>query len=998
MAACYDAYRREIELESSALVTRSEVVGMWTAAMGLGSKIVFVTGDAGVGKSYFIESVMAYEKSVGARVQHASLEGCRESELATRFGRFARETVKSCEGSPRMTVCIDDVPAADERAYGRVAKAIGKMVNAGCRVLVSVRPECEGLMDAFGDAYVIDSTRLVARPMNSEPHPMTNLLPKLIVSLRADTAAFSGSSCGGTFYDRAVKEMVTASLRASLAEEDLELRLAMILLGRGTFDDVVRICRHADEEALGILESEAPFFGVASLDSAFRVAALSNDDVLHSCLAVLDETCRKFRDVTLGVADVLARRGQYRRMGIVLEPICDSAAAGEMVMESGVNLVCAGHVDLVARASRLFEKRDDDLGTLKLINSLAVAEVSARREEVTRLREACSALPRLRSSEKSMLRHAAMLGVCRDAFARSPILKVEKDFNLDDEQICVMVDHLDAIEKIIGGKFLECFDSILDNPGRKSFDGIPAALLMDDFGICEALLGEAPVRQRGSAVSDAGRILVESGSGRLSALHSGMVSALRILMGRVAVFPEVEQIITKLDTTGDAIPEAVFLCAAAVADLRLKAYARASVRARRAADLARNASAGYIEAAANLLADAVEAATGSEIGDALEPAPSSTTPEIGRLVDLRRMLGQASRSETDYPIRLDTLSRANCSREILWALNVLMNDCGLVSQNFRELMPINWRNFATSSLESVGDAQVAEESLTVGGDVSGAGEPNEKPVRIKVLGTFSVTINGRELPTKSLGARRGRNLVFALALTRGHSLSKRDAIEMIWGDYDYDTGNQKIYESVCMARKALRINETDEPFILTGRGTGRISLDMSRVSVDVDDFEKCATAALANDGLDKSVMTMAGKARAIYSGGIAEAFDDPSGISTARAEALARLHADAMAAGARAALREGKAYLSSQFSREALEDDCMREDAVISNVMALGVLGRTAEITAAYRRYRDVLLRELHITPSKTVCQGVDEALGRSGSDLTTEEIDNLGNDGEPTS
>lgn len=997
MDDCYvDAYRRDVELESCVLMTRSEAVEIWTSLMNSNSRIVFVTGDTGVGKTHFLACIEAYEKSIGARVRHASLNGCKESELATRFGRFARETVRACEGSTRMTVCIDEMPVADEGSYGRVAKGVLKMADAGCRLLISVRPECEGLMDALRGASVIDPARLIARPVNGEMHALTNLLPKLNVALRSDAVAFGGRLCRGTAFVRAVRDVVSSSLRNSLADEDVELRLVMMLLGKGTFDDVVRICRHADGDDFELLEREAPFFGVSNLDSNFRVAALSDDDILRECLSELAEACLRFSDAAFGAAKVLGKRGQYRRMGLVLGLMGDTPETARAVVRSGANLVCAGNVDLVARSTRLLGNGSASSEPACLINTLAVAEVSARREEVLGLRESCANLSRLKQSEKSMLRHAAMLGVCRDIFARSPVLEVEKDPNLDDEQICTMIDHLAAMRKIIDGKFTDCFDSILDNPSRKIPNGIPSSLLADDFVICEALLGETPIRQQDPAILDAGRTLVESGSGRLAALHSGMLSALRILMGRVTVFPDVEQIVTRLHETGDSIPEAVFLCAAAVADLRLKAYARASVRARRAAGLARDASASYVEAAARLLADAVVAATGEEIGDAFEPAPANVTPEVGMLVDLRRMLGQASRSETDYPTRLDTLARASCSREVLWALNVLMNDCGLASQNFRDLMPVNWRNFATASLETVSDSEVTEEDLTMEDAAPREKEPKEKPVRIRILGTFSVSIDGRELPIKALGARRGRNLVFALALVRGHSLSKRDAIEMIWGDYDYDTGNQKIYESVCMARKALRVGGEDESFILTGRGSGRISLDMSKVSVDVDDFEKCATTALANDGLDKSVMALASKARAVYSGGVAEAFDDPSGTSTARIEALVQLHADAMAAGAQAALREGKAYLSSQFSREALEDDCMREDAVISHVMALGVLGRTAEITAAYRQYRDVLLRELHITPSKTVRQGVDEALGRSGSDLTTEEIDNLGD--APTS
>lgn len=974
------------ELRTCTLPSRNELMGAWSNVVSSREKVVVICGDAGVGKSFFLDCIAAHERSIGAGIKTISLKKCDENELGQRFVRFSRETVQQSEGSPRITVCVDDVPAADERSYSRIARAVKKMSNAGCIVVIALRPECEGLIDALENPFVMDMHRLLARPYPGQGTTLTNGIPKLITALKSDYQIGERIDRDGHTYRKAIREMIADAVRDSLPNEEIELRLSLLLLGSGSLDDAVRICQHADEESLSLLEREAPFFGVSVADSSFHVAGVSDLEVFHDCRQEIAEACENAEYVALNVADTLGRRGEYRRMGFVLGAIRDSALAMSFVSRHGVDLVFAGHTSLVSRSIRLSDPNDDAAQQRALINSLAVAEVSAKRDEAVGLRESCGALTKTDVYEKSALRHAAMLGACRELMSGRRIARIRRNPNLDDDQIELMYDHLRAAKYIVDGKFLAGFDALLDNPGRKRMDGIPAAMLADDFYICEMMLGEVPARN-GSGTGSPLEVFTECGSGRLASIHLGMRSALRILMGRVTAFPEVEKIVTRLGSTDDLVPQSAFLIAAAVADLRMKAYASASVRAKRAASLARDASADYLYAAASLVADAIEVAAGTELEGKVRSRGSG--PAVGALNDLRRMLAQASRGDTSSPVRFDVLQRSTCSREILWALNLLLNDCGQASRNIRSIMPANWVRYSSSLLGAMNESQdqgdVPERNF---GEVDR--EKGDKPVRIRTLGTFSVAIDGRELPVSALGARRGRNLVYALALTRGHSLAKREAINMVWGDYDYSTGNQKLYETVCLARKILRVGDDRESVILTGRSSGRIALDMAKVTIDVDEFEACANDALSSEGMDRSVVALASEARDIYSGGVAEMIDDPSGAIESRMESLATLHADVMVAGAKAALREGKTYLASQLSGEALKDDSLREDALLQYVTALGVLGRTAEIVTAYRRYKDALVHKYHALPSEPVRKSVDEALEHSGSSLTAEKIDGV--------
>ena len=515
-----DAYS---ELRTCALPTRNELMGAWSNVVSSREKVIVVCGDAGVGKTFFLDCISAHERSIGAGIKTISLKKCDENELGQRFVRFSRETVQQSEGSPRITVCVDDVPAADERSYSRIGRAVKKMSNAGCTVVIALRPECEGLLDALENPFVMDMHRLLARALPGQGAGLTNGIPKLIAALRSDYEVGDQIDRGGHTYREAIREMVSDAVRDSLPNEDIELRLSLLLLGSGSLDDSVRICQHADEESLSILEREAPFFGVSVADSSFHVAGLSDLEVFHECRQEIAEACASAEYIALNVADTLWRRGEYRRMGFVLDAIRDSALAMSFASRHGVDLVCAGHTSLVSRSVRLSDPNDDAAQQRALINSLAVAEISAKRDEAISLRESCGALTKTDAYERSALRHAAMLGACRELMAGHRIARIRRNPNLDDDQIELMYDHLHAAKYIVDGKFLAGFDALLDNPGRKRMDGIPSAMLADDFYICEMMLGEVPVRNGGGAGSSL-EVFTECGSGRLASIHLGMRS------------------------------------------------------------------------------------------------------------------------------------------------------------------------------------------------------------------------------------------------------------------------------------------------------------------------------------------------------------------------------------------------------------------------------------------------------------------------------------------
>lgn len=981
------------------LPDKDEIMTMWATPPQGGANPVILLGDTGMGKTHFIETVDEAVRETGAIVRKVSFGGCTEEELPVRFTRFARETIRLSESVSNVVVLVDDMASAGENAYGRIARAIRRMGASSCRVCVALRPECEGLLEALGESALITSGMLLARDIEAEDLALTNAIPKLVIARRSDVARSYREGEVGHALQEGLCEMLRDSLRDSLTREETEMRLVMALLGRGALDDVQKACAKTDPESLAKLERDAPFFRVSIAEGTFSVAGLGKPGIFEACRSAVAEACRSHEVAAVHAAKILSRRGEFRRMGVILDMLGETEGALELANIWGANLVCAGCVGIVARSNRLGDETDPAWMRHAQINSLAIAEVSGKRRDLARLRTTLGMPEPHDQGEREALYRVRMLRRLRKVLTGAPVPETSSRTFMDgqDEMAALCIQ---AILGIMNGRFLECFDRLLDDPRRKRTDGLVAAMLSDVFDACEALLGERGGAQSLNQVGWSEELFLGSGSGRLLTLRHALVSSIRILVGRTMSFPNIEQTLTQLHNTGDVVMETVCLMAAAVADLRQRALARANVRARRAEMLAGPVQVPYLTAAAQLVVIAIEAAAGEEVSLAGPEALrlSETDPQTGALLDLRRMLSQASRGDTKTAVRLDYLSRATLPREALWAINLLANDCGRASGYFNEMMPSSWKRPLQTVLEEfdLGMEGAARHPVQQSGDEAGAktGLVGKKPVRIEILGKFSARVNGKEIGTTLLGPRRSKKLVFALALAKGHSLSKHDALCIVWGDYDLDTAGQKLYETVCMARKALRLEDGDAPLLVTGRGSGRISLDTSRIEFDIDEFLRSADGAIMNEGLDRKVISLASKARETYSTGIGELVDDMSGITAARMREIATLHSDAMTAGARSALREGRSYLAAQLAREALGDDPVREDALVTEVSALAIMGRPSEVVNVYRQFRNVLLHTAHLLPSAAVREAVDDALARGGSTLDCELIDKADSSG----
>jgi DNA-binding SARP family transcriptional activator/tetratricopeptide (TPR) repeat protein len=113
-------------------------------------------------------------------------------------------------------------------------------------------------------------------------------------------------------------------------------------------------------------------------------------------------------------------------------------------------------------------------------------------------------------------------------------------------------------------------------------------------------------------------------------------------------------------------------------------------------------------------------------------------------------------------------------------------------------------------------------------------------VAIRLLGTFSVVVDGIELAPQGWPSLRSAQLVQLLALAEGHRLPREQVIDALWPQLEAQAGAANLRKAAHHARQALGLQDAVQ---LQG---GQVALCPSyELRVDTTDFECLARAALA---------------------------------------------------------------------------------------------------------------------------------------------------------
>jgi predicted ATPase/DNA-binding SARP family transcriptional activator len=116
-------------------------------------------------------------------------------------------------------------------------------------------------------------------------------------------------------------------------------------------------------------------------------------------------------------------------------------------------------------------------------------------------------------------------------------------------------------------------------------------------------------------------------------------------------------------------------------------------------------------------------------------------------------------------------------------------------------------------------------------------------VEIKLLGSFSIQINGKKIPPEAWRLRKVKNLVKLLALVPGHQMHRDQVIEYLWPDSDPKAAANLFYQALHAARRTLDPDGQLVQRFLTYREEQLLLCPEIPLWVDIDAFAKLAAVA-----------------------------------------------------------------------------------------------------------------------------------------------------------
>lgn len=949
---------------------------------GRRTRMIGICAEPGMRRRSLITQLVCVASKEGLRIYRHDLSA-RDSESASALiVRVARESSRRSEPS---LVAFDELPPSDEACVRRQARALKRMWEAGVHTVFSLPPEGSQLLDALPECTCVTASDLVVRAVAEVEsgdfsywrRRYTKGVPSLVEALPLNPDGTRPNPLKCAPYLDALQDLVGKSLRLTLSDDELRMRLAMLLLGHGSSDDLESAAGFVPKEILEGLRTNAPFFEVGVSTGSFSCPLDADDALLEVCQSHLNASCALFPDVCDAVIGLLAARGRYGRVASLLE-LPGGQRRKNLLLVHASSFLDAGAVDAVRSAAcELAPYPGLELaeGHIRLLD----AAVGALGERAA-LTEAVGAT--ISDNAPAELLDLSLFAEARKALgARRPREPLSLD-RLDALGRRLLV-HIEARGLMAEGRLSAATRLLIANPCDDGGRSVSEALLTIDAEITRLLLCDAS----SASAQSVERAIDVLSSPELAGLE-GYTSCLEVIRAVIlsdeGAYPEVEQLVSRAERAGDRLVQALSLVGGTVIDLRRRALARASVRAELAAAVASGAGLGYIARVATLLGEVARFLLGEAPRAGRDDVPQD---DLGRASALVRA---AMLVEEDV-VLFDEGEDMEPPRDAVWLLLVLGEGMGALSARLDEMLPLAWRHALMIARPRWRDEALgAREApgIDTGPDAAASRHGHGAPIEIRLLGGFSVTVRGQRVPDGELEHRNAKSMLEYLLLRRGATAKRYQIVEQVWPEADYGMGFNRAYQATSTLRAAIAKIDSDlDPFVLS-RATKAVSLDMGIIRCDVDEFRACAREA-ADTGDDARAVAMARRAERLYVGDLYVPPVDATGYVMTTRDELRRLYGDAMVAGSDAALRLGKKRTATRLAMNALTSDDMREDAVVSMVRALRASGRNVEADRQYQRYARRLMQSANRPPSRLLrrAAGIGEERGRRLSDEGSVEV-----------
>ncbi len=238
-------------------------------------------------------------------------------------------------------------------------------------------------------------------------------------------------------------------------------------------------------------------------------------------------------------------------------------------------------------------------------------------------------------------------------------------------------------------------------------------------------------------------------------------------------------------------------------------------------------------------------------------------------------------------------------------------------------------------------------------------------LEIRLLGPFSLTVDGGPVIDQRLTRRKARLLVQLLALQPRHQLHREQIMECLWPEQPPESAANSLHKTIHAARRALEpaLKAGSESRFLITQGDQVLLRAPERLWIDVDEFERQAAEAIGGGdvaGYEAALGLCRGELLSD------EPYED---WAARRREQLHALHHDLLARLAALYEQDGQYQRSIDRLRELIAGDQSNEEAHRRLMRLYGLVGRRHQALQQYRQCCEAMRRELDAEPEQATTE-----------------------------
>ena len=953
-----------------------------------------------MGKTMFLRELADYAQSNGWKVYEISLSSLSAQE-ATQI--LTKKSTSICNAKKskacKRLVLIDDFPPSDEYFVARQVKSIARLRMAGCLVAFSLSPEARQLIDEVPSVYVLGKNELLTFMPgidNSEQSVLNSMrltrgIPTLVYSLPV-TFCERGDVDVPITYLTSLACVASYMLRSTLGIEELRLRLGMMLLGVGSFDDLSRICGQADLEYLAKIEQDAPFFGVHVETRRFSCLHTTRFDVLNFNKQELIALAGKHEKLALKAIALLIDREDFSKAAFVSSLIREEIT-WEIVLSHATEFVDAGYIELVDNALTATHS-DCTLENSSKKAAKRMVDALSNTKGPMNSKDAGKTLENL-ISFNGFLKQTAYITLLK-LLLQKPLPALKEDLELSPLEKKVAL-HKRAIDLAVQGNFKYALQLLLLEQQYEKTASITSSIQTVDVELLYALLGVYQ-KEFDARSSKALSFLQE---GEASALKGsvGLLKCVRYLFEKsfsVGNLYDTEQLISQAEQQGNRMIQVPALLIGALLSLRSRAYPKAQLQARRAVLLSREWDSLYVTQVGKILEDIAEFFLG--VIPTEKSLEAITHPSLKAACrTIYKALFKSVKGHS--PVWLDAVEYG-VPENAMWLMRALLSDKSEFQQCLEQEMPEEWLHYLRSNegkrdvtkwrafKQGAGDSRT-ENSVVKSSRVEK--KQNAHPgVYIALLGRFSLSVQGEEIAGRKIAYRSAKALLVYLALAHNHMSFRSQIAQQIWPEADQAHWQERLYQATRVIRKEVQeIKKGCEP-LEASRIERTLGFNPQQVTVDIDIFTRLAKS-VASSNSDEDIVHLAKQAEELYQGDLYLPEDECFRFADPIRTALRDQYIETMVTASAAALRITHYTLAVHFAELAYLVDDMREDTLMALIQALRKCGRAQDAQQYYDLYVQKYVTKRRKMPSKQLRMIAGAEKGKESIETSGGEITKLG-------